>query len=187
MVMNNLEEAKKICVEMLLVPFEGYARKLADGSCEAYPDPASKLMRLTPLERNNLTEEDYEKLGRPWTIGYGSTYDADGTPVKPGDVWTQEKAVQVKQIILNKFLQGLLTLSPGLKDENPYKIAAVLSWVYNIGLGSYRISTYKKKIDSKEWEEAGSQGLLWNKAQGKVLKGLTLRRQAEQIFLNKDK
>jgi lysozyme len=185
--MDKFEIAKNLCVETFLIPFEGCAKKLSDGTCESYPDPASKLLQISMSERNKLTEDQYEKLGRPWTIWWGLTYDENGTPVKPGDVWTQEKAVQVKQIILNKFLQGLLILSPGLKDENPYKIAAVLSWVYNIGLGSYRISTYKKKIDAKEWEEAGKQGLLWNKAQGKILKGLTLRRQAEQIFLNKDK
>lgn len=183
--MNNLEEAKQLCIDLLLIPFEGYAKKLPDGSCEAYPDPASKLVKLPIAQRTQLQYSELVELGKPWTIGYGSTYDIDGTLVKPGDVWTKEKAIEVKKVVLNNFLRNLLVLSPTLIEENPYKIAAVLSWVYNIGLGNYRISTFKKKVDAKIWSEAAEECLKWNKAKGKVLKGLTLRRQAEKLLLLK--
>lgn len=181
--MNKLEQAKRLCVETLLVPYEGYARKLSNGDCEAYPDPASPLFKLSKDERSKLTEVDYERLGQPWTIGFGSTYDEYGIRVRPGDIWTQDKAMQVKQKVLDKFLVGLLGLSPGLANEDIYRIAAVLSWVYNIGLGSYRISTFKKRIDAKDWEGAAEECLKWNKAQGKILKGLTKRRKHESLYL----
>lgn len=181
--MNKLEQSKQICVDNLLVPFEGYAKKLPDGSAEAYPDPASPLMKIPRQERSKLSEEDYERLGQPWTICWGSTYDEYGTRVRPGDVWSQEKGLRVKQKVLDQFLVGLLGLSPKLSQESPYKIAAVLSWVYNIGLGNYRISTYKKRIDAGDWEGACEECVKWNKAQGQILAGLTKRRLAECKFL----
>lgn len=183
--MNKLEEIKTICVKLLLVPFEGYARKLPDGSCEAYPDPASKLVRMSKEDRLTLSEKEIESLGQPWTIGYGSTYDENGVRVRPGEIWSHDKALYVKSKVLDKFLVDLFALSPGLSKENPYKIAAVLSWLYNCGTGNYRISTFKKKIDSKNWTEAAEQCLKWNKAQGKILRGLTLRREAEAKLLLK--
>ncbi len=182
---NKLEEAKQLCVEHLLVPFEGYARKLSDGSCEAYADPASPLARMPKVERLSVPEHAYQKLGHPWTIGYGSTYDEYGTPVKPGDVWSHDKALRVKQKVLDQFLVQLLLHSPGLAKQNPYKIAAVLSWVYNCGIRSYRISTFKKRIDAEDWDGAAEECVKWNKAQGKILAGLTKRRKAEAVFLTK--
>lgn len=181
--MNKIEEAKRICTEQLLVPFESYAVKLPNGDCAAYPDPASKLARMSKVEISKLTNEEFELLGRPWTIGYGSTFDEFGNLIKPNDVWTHDKAVKVKQITLDKFLSALLVHSPGLIQENPYKIAAVLSWVYNCGIGNYRVSTFRRKINEKEWEDAAKECVKWNKAAGKVLRGLTRRREAEAKLL----
>lgn len=161
--MSTLEEAKRICTEQLLVPFESYAVKLPNGDCAAYPDPGTG--------------------GLPITIGYGSTFDEFGNPIHMGDVWTHEKAIRVKQITLDKFLSALLVHSPGLVQENPYKIAAVLSWVYNCGIGNYRVSTFRRKINEKEWEDAAKECVKWNKANGKVLRGLTRRREAEAKLL----
>jgi lysozyme len=162
--MNTLDEARKICVEQLLIPFESYAKRLPNGDCTAYPDPAGK-------------------NGLPITIGYGSTFDETGRPVKMGDVWTHEKAIRVKQIVLNGFIQDMLALSPRLILQHPRRIAAVLSWIYNCGVGNYRISTFRKRINDENWIEAAEQCLKWNKANGKVLRGLTRRRQAEALMI----
>lgn len=161
--MQDLELVKQLCIDQLLVPFEGYAKKLPNGDCMAYPDPGTG--------------------GAPYTIGYGSTYDENGTPVQPGDIWTHEKAVMVKAITLNKFLNALMGLSPSIFEENPEKIAAILSFIYNCGTGNYRVSTLKRKVNEKEWEDAASELLKWNKAAGRVLRGLTIRRQAEAKLL----
>jgi lysozyme len=164
--MTNIEEAKKICTEVLLVPFESYARRLPNGDCTAYPDPAGT-------------------NGLPITIGYGSTFDEFGKPVKMGDVWTHEKAIKVKGIVLNSFIQELFKLSPNLINEHPKRIAAILSWIYNCGVGNYRISTFRKKVNEKNWSEAAEQCLKWDKANGRVLRGLTRRRQAEAMLILK--
>ena len=161
--MNNLDQAKELCTRLLLIPFEGYAKKLPNGDCKAYPDPATG--------------------GFPWTIGYGSTYHADGTSVQPNEVWTKEYSIRTKQTVLDKFLVGLLKLSPSLINESPNRIAAVLSLVYNIGLGNYKISNLRRKINNKDYEDLEREFLKWNTARvngvRQVMKGLTRRRQAE--------
>jgi lysozyme len=166
--MTNLEQAKELCTRLLLIPFEGYAKKLPNGDCKSYPDPASG--------------------GIPWTIGYGSTYHSDGTSVQPNEVWTKDYAIKVKQSVLNKFLVGLLKLSPNLISESPNRIAAVLSLVYNIGLGNYSISKLRRKIRDKDYSNIESCFLPWNTAKEngvrRVYRGLTRRRQAEADMFN---
>ena len=161
----NQQEIKLICIKEFLIPFESYGKKLPNGDCAAYPDPA--------------TANDPIKKGEPWTCGYGSTFDEFGVKVRQGDIWTHEKALRAKEAAVNAFLKALLSLSPKLILEPPRRIAAVLSWCYNVGTGNYRISTFKRKIDEGNWEEAAEQCLRWNKANGKVMRGLTRRRQAE--------
>lgn len=162
---DKLQEILSICTDEFLVPFEGYAKKLPNGDCIAYPDPATK--------------DDPVKKGDPWTIGYGSTFDEFGVRVKEGDIWSHEKAVRVKQKVLATFLSNLLRSSPKLVLEPSRRVAAILSWYYNLGAGNYRVSTFKKKIDSQDWEEAAEQCKKWDKANGRILRGLTIRRMKE--------
>lgn len=152
-------KAVDLAGDLLVKPFEGYARRLPDGGCAAYPDPGT---------------------GRePWTIGWGCT----GPDISKTTTWTQEKA----QTELNKhliyFYKELLKLSPSLASAPDIKVAAVISFAYNCGLGNYRISTFKKRIDAKDWTGASQEILKWNKAAGRVLPGLTRRRQAEALLL----
>ena len=178
---QKVDEVFDICTRELLVPFESYAKKLPDGSCAAYPDPASKLLRLHVDERDMIGPEEYELLGRPWTIGYGSKFDEDGLPIKPNTIWSHERALNVKKIALRKFYSLLTLYSPDIYKEPPRRQAAVLSWIYNLGPRNYQISTFRKRINEAEWEDAAEECKKWDKAQGKILRGLTLRRQAEAL------
>jgi len=154
-----MEDAIKICADVFVKPFEGYARRLPNGDCTAYPDPG--------------TGAD------PWTIGWGCT----GRDIQPGTVWTVERAQTALEEHLKDFYIRLLQMSPRLAKEPPRRVAAVLSWVYNCGLGNYRISTFKKRIDAGDWEGAREECVKWNKAAGRVLPGLTRRRVAEAAFI----
>lgn len=61
------------------------------------------------------------------------------------------------------------------------KIDALASLIFNIGVGNFKKSTLLKKLNKGELVDA--EFLKWNKVKGKVLNGLTLRRQREvQIF-----
>ena len=152
-------EAIKIAREALCKPFEGYARRLPDGSCKAYPDPGTG--------------------GNPWTIGWGST----GPEVTPETVWTQQQAEDSLDKHLLYFCTGVLKLSPKLLKEPPRRLAAIISFAYNCGLGNYRISTLKKRVDAQDWAGACEEIVKWNKAGGRILPGLTRRRQAEAALM----
>ena len=56
---------------------------------------------------------------------------------------------------------------------------AVVSWTYNLGEGALKSSTMLKKINAAQHKEVPTQIKRWNKAGGKVLKGLERRREAE--------
>ena len=152
-------EAIKIARETLCKPFEGYAKRLPNGDCKAYPDPGTG--------------------GDPWTIGWGST----GPEVTPDTVWTQQQAEDSLDKHLLYFCAGVLKLSPNLLKEPSRRLAAIISFAYNCGLRNYRISTLKKRVDASDWAGACEEIVKWNKAGGRILPGLTRRRQAEAALL----
>jgi len=45
------------------------------------------------------------------------------------------------------------------------------------------VSTFKKRVDAKDWSGACEEIVKWNKACGRVLPGLTKRRMAEASLL----
>lgn len=173
---------RKFCAETFLVPFESYATALHDGSCESYPDPGSAMYKAGYRKWQNGTKFVPDD-GAPWTIGYGSTFDESGKPIVPGEIWSHDRAILVKGIVTNKFLKQLTMLSPNLINEPIPRVAAVLSWVYNCGIGSYRVSTFKKRIDLSDWQGAAEECLKWDKAKGVKLKGLTRRRLLESRYI----
>lgn len=110
-----------------------------------------------------------------WTIGYGETLG-----VKEGDVWTQEKAEEQIRKRVAQFMGLTLQKCPQLVEESPLKVAACTSLAYNIGTCAFGVSSVCRLTGRKEYQRAADAFLLWNKAGGRVLKGLTLRRQVER-------
>ena len=156
----KVDDILEYCSKNLLIPFEGAGPVDKEGNFLAYVDPVGVV-----------------------TISYGITFDEQGNKIKLGDKWSWHRAVEHKQNILKAFLNDLYTASPVLKDESIRRTAGVLSWVYNLGIGNYKASTFKKKIDLKDWVTAANECRKWDKAKVKgvptVLKGLTKRRAAE--------
>ena len=118
-----------------------------------------------------------------WSIGYGNTFYADGTPVKEGDKIDQATANQLFDIIVSKFekqVRMLLgdTLLVTLQKE---AVDMLVSLAYNIGTGAFAKSTLLKRIKENKlnFDEIEKWWLCWNKSNGKVLNGLTRRRTEE--------
>jgi len=59
---------------------------------------------------------------------------------------------------------------------------ALVSWTYNLGPSNLNKSTMLKVLNNGEYEEVPAQMRRWNKAGGKVLEGLTRRRNAESLL-----
>ena len=64
-------------------------------------------------------------------------------------------------------------------ELNQSQFDAMVSWVYNLGGGNLKASTLLKVVNQGEFDGVPAQIMRWNKAGGKVLEGLTRRRQAE--------
>lgn len=108
------------------------------------------------------------------TIGIGTTVYPSGIKVKSGDTCTVEEANDYLLNDLRKFERFIDIELP----QNKYD--AVLSFIYNLGPGAWNGSTLKKKIKANPDDPAiRAEFLKWNKAGGKVLAGLTKRREAE--------
>ena len=118
-----------------------------------------------------------------WTIGYGNTFYADGTPVKEGDKIDQSTANQLFDITLQKFeKQVKMLLGDTLLVTLPKEaIDALVSLAYNIGTGAFAKSTLLKRIKLNKLDFDGIEAafMMWVKSNGKVLNGLVRRRAAE--------
>ena len=107
-----------------------------------------------------------------WTIGYGRTRN-----VKEGDRITEAQAERDLLEELEEFKhQGLHSVKVELTQN---ELDALTSWTYNLGVGNLKSSTLLKKLNAGSKDEVPAEMLRWNKASGKVLAGLTKRREAE--------
>ena len=112
------------------------------------------------------------------TIGYGSTYYEDGRPVKLGDAITQERADQLFEAIAEDFAKRVRSLLKVGLNENQF--SALVSFTYNVGVANLKKSTLLKKVNIYPSDPTITDEFLkWNKAGGKVLAGLTRRREEE--------
>lgn len=126
---------------------------------EAYPDPGSA-------------------DGRPWTIGWGHT----GNEVVKGLKWTQEQAdsqlvsdLAIREAAISKLVK--VSMTQGQFD-------ALVAFQYNTG--SLGTSTLLALLNTADYAGAQGQFKRWNKNDGKVMRGLTRRRTAEEaLFIGK--
>jgi lysozyme len=124
---------------------------------KAYPDPATG--------------------GDPWTIGYGFTRG-----VRPGDTMTlaEGEARLIREV--EEYEAGVAAVC-GPATEN--QLAAMTCFAYNVGLGAFRRSSVLRFHKAGNFTAAAAAFKLWNKAAGRVMAGLTRRRQAElELYLS---
>lgn len=116
-----------------------------------------------------------DAVGVP-TIGWGTTR-IDGQPVKLGMSCTMEQATVWLMHDLQEFENFIQDKVNVPLTQNQFD--ALCSLVYNIGTTNFASSSVLSMINKKDYKTAQARFLLWNKAGGKVLKGLTRRRVAE--------
>lgn len=113
------------------------------------------------------------------TIGYGNTYYPNGQKVKLTDP-------AITQIVAESFLKHSLSTYEKAVDSfcrddiSQSQFDALVSFAYNLGTGALQKSTLIKKVNANPKDVTiADEFMKWNKANGKVLAGLTKRRQAE--------
>ncbi|UJA61010.1 lysozyme [Enterobacter hormaechei] len=118
-----------------------------------------------------------------WTIGYGWTQPVDGKPIRAGMTIKQETAERLLKTGLLSYESDVSRLvKVGLTQG---QFDALVSFTYNLGARSLSTSTLLRKLNAGDYAGAADEFLRWNKAGGKVLNGLTRRREAERaLFLS---
>lgn len=113
----------------------------------------------------------YQDTVHVWTIGYGHTGG-----VKSGQKITKAQAEDFLKADLAKFEKAVDALK---MDFNQNQFDALVSFAYNCGAGNLN-----KLCKGRTKAEIGSKMLLYDKAGGKTLAGLTRRRKAENKLYN---
>ena len=110
-----------------------------------------------------------------WTIGYGHTKG-----VKEGDTCTSAQADEWLQDDLSASEEAIGRLVQVPLTQGQFD--ALVSFVFNLGSGNLDTSTLLRKLNARDYPGAADQFPRWNKAKGKVERGLTRRRQAERLL-----
>ena len=66
------------------------------------------------------------------------------------------------------------------------QFSALVCFAYNVGIHNFAESTLLKKVNKSDFVGAKKEFLRWNKAGGKVLAGLTRRREAEAALFSEE-
>ena len=127
----------------------------------------------------------YRDVVGVWTIGFGHT----GPEIGPSTTWTMEQANDAFFARLeNEFEPAVNEVC----DENTtqQQFDAMVSLIYNIGVGSYATSKKKgtgfrgssvaRHHKAHEYEEAADAFRMWNLAKGRFLAPLAKRREVER-------
>jgi lysozyme len=146
-------------------------------------------MRTSALGRKLITQHEGEVLkvykdpvGLP-TVGVGHLVKQNERKQYPvGKVITKAESQKL-------LAQDLHTSEIAVEDAvtapiNQNQFDALVSLTFNIGVAAFKRSSVRKRLNALNYEGAADAFLVWNKADNKVLAGLTKRREAERdLFL----
>ncbi|RPD37132.1 lysozyme [Candidatus Liberibacter solanacearum] len=128
-----------------------------------------------------LRLKSYRFSAEVWTIGYGHT----GNDVFENLAITEQQANNLLIQDVSKTLVQVFKSSLILENESENHISAIGDFVFNLGIGRYRNSTLRKRVDAEDWMNASHEIRKWVFAGGKKLNGLVLRREVEVELLLK--
>lgn len=168
---------------------EGFTDDLAEPLIEKSPIEIAYEVAATLCRRfEGLRLSPYIcPAGYP-TQGYGTVFKPNGRKVKITDqAITKEVAEEwLRFTLINTYIPGVLAASPNL-IKYPRILGALASFAYNLGVPRYRASTLRRRINAEDWENAVTELLKWDKGRinGRLtkLRGLTLRRKAEAVYI----
>ena len=152
-------------------------------SFEGIPDGDPSTVKLDPY---------LDPIGI-WTIGWGHAIRNGNDFVRgaanrahtyslyPGGITREQAEALLRSDLMDtgKDVLGVVTV-----DLNDNQYGALVSFTFNLGLGNLKKSTLLRLVNTSDYEDASNEFLKWNRAGGKVMKGLTARRNAERdLFL----
>lgn len=112
------------------------------------------------------------------TVCYGETR----VQMRP---YTPQECKELLAKGVQDFADPVMKCVPALR-ERPNQLAASVSLSYNIGGSAFCRSSVARKFNAGDWKGGCDAFLLWNRAGGKEIRGLTNRRNAERAVCRKD-
>lgn len=149
-------EVPKAAIE-LAKRFEGFERKVKRGT--------------------EITAIPYVCPAGFWTIGYGHLCDPKHLPIVEAEA----------EVYLARDLQLALTATlrycPVLATEPEGRLAAIVDFTFNLGVGRLQTSTLRRRINQRDWPGAARELRRWIYGGGRVLPGLVVRRAEDASLL----
>lgn len=119
-----------------------------------------------------------------WTVGIGHLIgDGHTLPDSWNRTFTLEEAYALLAKDVARFERGVSLYCPVPLTQGQFD--ALVSFSFNVGLGTLQRSSLRQKVNRGDIDGARKVILKYNKAGGVVKRGLTLRRQAEALALQK--
>lgn len=128
-----------------------------------------------------------------WTVGVGHVLYPDQAKLKLDErksydlksedarIWSKEEVDSILDKDLARFERGVARLCPAaVNNQNHFD--ALVSFSFNLGLGSLQNSGLRFKYNRGEYDYASNEFLKWTKGGGKVLPGLVKRRTDERLL-----
>jgi len=124
---------------------------------KAYPDPGSR--------------------GEPYTIGYGHTSAAGPPKVYLGMTISRDEAEEIFRRDLKKFENHVrFSVKVPITDN---QFSSLVSFCYNVGPNTFSKSSVLKAVNDSRFDLVPAKLAMYNRAAGKVMKGLVKRRAEE--------
>jgi len=115
------------------------------------------------------------------TIGYGHTNQHEPR-FKAGDIWDRAKCDEVLALDLESFEKHVSRMAHVPLAQHEFD--ALVSWAFNTG--GPASATLWKRLNAGNKDDVPAQLLRWNRGGGRVLRGLTRRRQSEAALFQGD-
>ena len=154
-------------------------------------DRAIKMLK----HHEGVRQKPYRCPARLWTIGVGHVMypeqgklkidQRDQVALRPEDnrVFSMDEVDGILKSDLQRFERGVASYCPVPLTQGQFD--ALVSFSFNVGLGTLQRSTLHQKVIRGDMEGAADEFLKYCTAGGKILRGLQIRRQDERnLFLH---
>jgi lysozyme len=116
-------------------------------------------------------------------VGVWTICDGDTKGVRPGMVETEAGCTARLERQLVAHAKPVLACVPGLSAaQRQNQLVASVSLAYNIGTTGFCRSTAARRFNAGQWRGGCDAFLMWDKAGGRPVRGLTLRRERERAL-----
>ena len=130
-------------------------------------------------DHEGYRERAYQCASGVWTIGWGHTSDAK-YPVRKGMKITRATATAMLKHDIQEAEDAIDAVVRVPLNANQY--GALVSLIFNIGVGAFRRSTLLRHLNNGDYERASREFGKWNRSDGRVLPGLSRRRAEEKAL-----